>query len=71
MPRQGWQWTNEYEDEHTRFAILRGGSDYTPAGSHWYFPQERRRNQHGKYLLMAPGKDRSGKIGFRCAVDAE
>ena len=27
-------------------------------------------DQHGKYLLMAPGKDRSGMLGFRCVVDA-
>ena len=34
------------------------------------FPQARRLDQHGKLLLMAPGKDRSGRIGFRCVVDA-
>ncbi|RPE77034.1 formylglycine-generating enzyme family protein [Vulcaniibacterium tengchongense] len=66
-----WQWTDEYEDEHTRAAILRGGSAYRPQTSHWYFPQAYRLDQHGKYLLMAPSKDRSGCIGFRCVVDAE
>ncbi len=65
-----WQWTDEYEDEHTRAAILRGGSSYQPQTSHWYFPQAYRLDQHGKYLLMAPAKDRSGGIGFRCVVDA-
>jgi formylglycine-generating enzyme required for sulfatase activity len=65
-----WQWTDEYEDEHTRSAILRGGSSYQPQTSHWYFPQAYRLDQHGKYLLMAPCKDRSGCIGFRCVVDA-
>ena len=25
-----WQWTDEYVDEHTRAAILRGGSHYRP-----------------------------------------
>lgn len=65
-----WQWTDEYGDEHTRAAILRGGSSYQPQGSHWYFPQAHRLDQHGKYLLMAPAKDRSACIGFRCAVDA-
>jgi len=65
-----WQWTDEHEDEHTRAAILRGGSSYLPQTSHWYFPQAYRLDQHGKYLLMAPSKDRSGGIGFRCAVDA-
>lgn len=65
-----WQWTDEYHDEHTRAAVLRGGSSYQPQTSHWYFPQAYRLDQHGKYLLMAPCKDRSGCIGFRCVVDA-
>jgi formylglycine-generating enzyme required for sulfatase activity len=65
-----WQWTSEFEDAHTRAAALRGGSSYVPQGSHWYFPQAHRLDQHGKYLLMAPCKDRSGMLGFRCVVDA-
>ena len=65
-----WQWTDEYSDEHTRAAVLRGGSAYQPQTSHWYFPQAYQLDQHGKYLLMAPAKDRSGCIGFRCVVDA-
>ena len=65
-----WHWTDEYVDEHTRAAILRGGSNYQPQTSHWYFPQAYRLDQHGKYLLMAPCKDRSGSVGFRCVVDA-
>jgi formylglycine-generating enzyme required for sulfatase activity len=64
-----WQWTDEYVDAHTRAAILRGGSLYQPQTSHWYFPQAYRLDQHGKYLLMAPCKDRSAGIGFRCAID--
>jgi formylglycine-generating enzyme required for sulfatase activity len=66
-----WQWTDEYQDEHTRAAILRGGSYYRPSGSGWYFPENTRLDQHGKYLLMAPSKDRSAMIGFRCAADVE
>ncbi|MGQ0383867.1 MAG: formylglycine-generating enzyme family protein [Gammaproteobacteria bacterium] len=66
-----WQWTSEFEDEHTRAAALRGGSAWLPQTSHWYFPQAYRLDQHGKYLLMAPCKDRSGGIGFRCVIDAE
>jgi formylglycine-generating enzyme required for sulfatase activity len=66
-----WQWTDEYVDEHTRAAIVRGGSHYQPQGSRWYFPQAYRLSEHGKYLLMSPGMDRSGAIGFRCVVDAE
>jgi gamma-glutamyl hercynylcysteine S-oxide synthase len=66
-----WQWTDEFSDEHTRAACLRGGSSYLPQTSHWYFPQAHRLDQHGKYLLMAPCKDRSGMLGFRCVVDAQ
>jgi len=66
-----WQWTDEYQDEHTRAAIIRGGSYYRPAGSEWYFPRNTRLDKHGKYLLMAPCKDRSGTVGFRCVVDTE
>jgi formylglycine-generating enzyme required for sulfatase activity len=65
-----WQWTDEYRDERTRSAVLRGGSFYRPQGSRWYFPQAYRLDQHGKYLLMAPSLDRSATIGFRCARDA-
>ncbi|HTX76006.1 MAG TPA: SUMF1/EgtB/PvdO family nonheme iron enzyme [Terracidiphilus sp.] len=65
-----WQWTDEFEDEHTRAAIVRGGSDYRPQGSIWYFPQAYRNDEHGKVLLMSPGMDRSGGIGFRCVKDA-
>jgi gamma-glutamyl hercynylcysteine S-oxide synthase len=66
-----WQWTIEFQDPHTRSSILRGGSYYQPQGSWWYFPQAYRLDQHGKYLLMAPGMDRSGTVGFRCAADAD
>jgi iron(II)-dependent oxidoreductase len=66
-----WQWTDEYQDLHTRAAILKGGSYYRPDKSGWYFPQARQLNQHGKYLLLAPGMDRSATIGFRCVSDAE
>ena len=66
-----WQWTDEYMDEHTRAAVLRGGSHYRPQGSRWYFPQALELSQHGKYLLMAPSLDRSASIGFRCVMDAQ
>jgi formylglycine-generating enzyme required for sulfatase activity len=65
-----WQWTDEYIDDHTRAGILRGGSYYQPQGSHWYFPQAYKLTEHGKYLLMSPGKDRSAAVGFRCVADA-
>jgi len=66
-----WQWTDEYQDEHTRAAILRGGSHYRPSTSDWYFPQARELRQHGKYLLLAPSLDRSASIGFRCVAEAD
>lgn len=65
-----WQWTDEFEDERTRAAIVRGGSPYQPQGASWYFPNAQRLDQHGKLLLLAPSKDRSGLIGFRCVADA-
>jgi formylglycine-generating enzyme required for sulfatase activity len=66
-----WQWTDEFVDEHTRAAILRGGSYYQPRGSIWYFPQAYRLQEHGKFLLMSQGMDRSGAVGFRCVRDAQ
>lgn len=65
-----WQWTDEYSDDHTNAAVLRGGSHYQPAGSRWYFPQAYKLSEHGKYLMMAPSLDRSATIGFRCAADS-
>ncbi|HUV68528.1 MAG TPA: SUMF1/EgtB/PvdO family nonheme iron enzyme [Terracidiphilus sp.] len=66
-----WQWTDEFSDEHTRAAILRGGEYYQPQGSIWYFPQAYSNHQHSKLLLMAPGYNRSGGVGFRCVRDAQ
>ncbi len=66
-----WQWTDEYTDDHTRAAILRGGSYYQAQGSKWYFPQAYKLNEHGKLLMMAPGKDRAGTVGFRCVADSQ
>jgi formylglycine-generating enzyme required for sulfatase activity len=66
-----WQWTEEFIDTHTRAAILRGGEYYQPQGSIWYFPETYKLNEHGKFLLTAPGLDRSGGLGFRCVQDSE
>ena len=66
-----WQWTEELVDDHTRAAIVRGGSYYQPQGSIWYFPQAYKLNEHGKLLLMSPSMDRSATVGFRCLVDAQ
>jgi iron(II)-dependent oxidoreductase len=66
-----WQWTDEYLDDHTAGAIIRGGSHYQPQGSMWYFPQAYKNDQHGKLLMMAPSYDRSGTLGFRCVKDTQ
>lgn len=60
-----WQWTDEFADEHTRSACLKGGSRYV----HEYFNNTNKVNVHQKYLLMAPCRDRSSMIGFRCVKD--
>lgn len=71
-----WQWTDEFTDEHTRTATLRGGSYCHPVASfiiNWYFPSDQtayRLDHQSKYLLMAPGRDRAATIGFRTVVDA-
>jgi iron(II)-dependent oxidoreductase len=66
-----WQWTDEYKDEHSRSAILKGSSYYHAQTSGWYFPPALELTKYGKYLLMAPSLDRARTIGFRCVVDAQ
>jgi formylglycine-generating enzyme required for sulfatase activity len=65
-----WQFTDEYQDGHTRSVVLRGGSNYRPAGSIWYFPNDPSLITHNKYFLMNPRYERGGTVGFRCAADA-
>jgi iron(II)-dependent oxidoreductase len=64
------QWTDEFTDAHTRAAVLRGGDYYRPLGALWYFPKSDRLDEQEKYLLVSPGRDRSGVVGFRCVKDA-
>lgn len=66
-----WQFTDEFVDAHTRSVILRGGSNYRPIGSMWYFPQALELNRHEKYFLMDDSYERAGTVGFRCVVDAD
>jgi iron(II)-dependent oxidoreductase len=66
-----WQWTDEYKDEHSRTAVLKGSSYYHAQTSGWYFPPALEVNKYGKYLLMAPSLDRARTIGFRCVMDAK
>lgn len=68
-----WNWTeSEHSDGRTRFAILKGGSDWQAEGSDWYVdggPQEP--SYSLKLLLVGGGLARSARIGFRLAVDLE
>jgi hypothetical protein len=66
-----WNWTeSEHSDGRTRFAILKGGSDWLPEGADWYVdggPQDA--SYSLKLLLLGAGMARSPRIGFRLAVD--
>ena len=64
-----WQYTDEFRDDHTRAVILRGGSNYRPSGSKWYFPNAPELDVHNKYFLFDDAYERAGTIGFRCVVD--
>ena len=64
-----WQMTDQWYDAHTRSVMVRGGSNYRPSGSKWYFPQAKPLAQHEKYFLMDDRYERAGTIGFRCAKD--
>ena len=68
-----WQWTeSERTDGRTRFCMIRGGSYFRPEGSMWYVDGGPREASFAtKFLLMWPGIDRCGTIGFRCVVDLE
>jgi len=66
-----WQYTDEFQDDHTRSVCLRGGSNYRPSGSHWYFPNEADLLTHNKYFLMNARYERAGTVGFRCAADPQ
>ena len=66
-----WEWTeSERTDGHTRFCILRGGAFFEARGSGWYADGGPRPVDFAaKFLLMWPGLDRCGTIGFRCVMD--
>ena len=68
-----WHWTeSERTDGRTRFCIIRGGSFFAARGSNWYVDGgPRPANFATKFLLMWPGLDRCGTIGFRCVRDLE
>ena len=64
-----WQYTDEFQDDHTRSVIVRGGANYYPQGSMWYFPESLELGTHEKYFLMDDRYERAGTIGVRCVVD--
>lgn len=68
-----WEWTNGvWDDGHTRFTILKGGSYFKTDGSFWYPASGAQPNQvHEKMLLLYPGLDRCANIGFRCVMEVK
>jgi sulfatase modifying factor 1 len=66
-----WNWTeSEHSDGRTRFAILKGGSDWKAEGSDWYVDGGPQLPEYSlKLLLSGGGLARSSRIGFRLAVD--
>jgi hypothetical protein len=68
-----WELTeSEYDDGHTRFAMLRGGSPLPPGESEWLPARGPRPiDSHCKYLLLGEGLDRSESVSFRTAVDLD
>jgi formylglycine-generating enzyme required for sulfatase activity len=66
-----WELTeSEYDDGHTRFVMLRGGSDLPPGESEWLpLRGPRPIDSHCKYLLLSDGLDRSGSVSFRTVID--
>eukprot|EP00929_Paragymnodinium_shiwhaense_P000579 TRINITY_DN100828_c0_g1_i1.p1 TRINITY_DN100828_c0_g1~~TRINITY_DN100828_c0_g1_i1.p1 ORF type:complete len:852 (+),score=98.52 TRINITY_DN100828_c0_g1_i1:93-2558(+) len=76
-----WQYTDEFQDEHTRTVILKGSSLYTPmlSGSfpalpqkgNWYFPKALQLDRHNRMMLMDDTYERVSTLGFRCLADVE
>ncbi len=66
-----WELTDpEYDDGHTRFIMLRGGSVYRAEGSVWYFDGgPRPTDWASKMILFGPGIDRAATVGFRIVYD--
>ncbi len=65
-----WELTDsERTDGHTRYHILKGGSWFHVANSHWLFDTGARPADWGsKQLLLCEAWDRAPTIGFRCAL---
>ena len=68
-----WELTeSEYDDGHTRFVMLRGGSPLPPGESEW-LPERgpRPADWHAKYILLGDALDRSESISFRTVADLD
>jgi hypothetical protein len=68
-----WELTeSEYDDGHTRFVMLRGGSPLPPGDSEWLPPRGPRPiDSHCKYILLEDDLDRSSTITFRTVIDLD
>jgi formylglycine-generating enzyme required for sulfatase activity len=68
-----WQMMGDvYDDGVYRFGIIRGGSYYAPEKSVWYVKSGPLAVDRVQILLVvAPGLDRCGTVGFRCVKDAD
>jgi len=73
-----WQFTDVFNDPHTRGVVVKGSSNFNPILSgdfpalpqvgNWYFPPARKLTQHNRILLMDESIDRAGTVGFRCVA---
>jgi gamma-glutamyl hercynylcysteine S-oxide synthase len=68
-----WQATNDvYEDGCYYYSIIRGGSYYHPKSSIWYVTGGPLPADHPEMLLLlSPGLDRNGTVGFRLVKDSK
>ncbi len=68
-----WQLTQDvYDNGSYYFVIMKGGSYYNPTSSGWYVkggPQKLYNRQ--MLLLISPGFNRNGTVGFRCVRDVD
>jgi len=69
-----WQYTDEFQDARTRFAMLKGGSNYRPSNFNhtmWYYRHAHELYVYNRIPLMDESFERAGTIGFRCAADGD
>jgi len=68
-----WQLTNDlYDIGSYCYTIIKGGSFYHPTSSIWYITGGPLPADHPEMLLLiSPGLDRNGTVGFRCVKDGE